>query len=84
MTFYDYARYRLSIFSREEAAAIVGYLEYRRDSDSDGIDTPSITAALDGFWRERAATAPLLLLYKSILRMKPPISGICKARNMVL
>ena len=58
MTFYDYARYRLSIFSREEAVAIVAYLEYRRDSDSDGIDTPSITAALDGFWRERAATAP--------------------------
>ena len=58
MTFYDYARYRLSIFTREEAEAIVAYLEYRRDSDSDGIETSSITAALDSFWRERAATAP--------------------------
>ncbi len=58
MTFDDYARYRLSIFSREESVTIVAYLEYRRDADTDGIDTPSIAAALDGFWRERAATAP--------------------------
>ncbi|MDH3503102.1 MAG: hypothetical protein OEZ41_06790 [Nitrospirota bacterium] len=58
MTFYDYARYRLSIFAREEAEAIVVYLEYRQDLDSDGIETSSITAALDGFWRERTATAP--------------------------
>lgn len=58
MTFYDYARYRLSIFAREEAAAIVAYLEYRRDSDTDGIDTPAITAALEGFWRERSTRAP--------------------------
>ena len=58
MTFYDYARYRLSIFTREEAGAIVAYLEYRREADADGIETSSITAALDGFWRERAATAP--------------------------
>jgi hypothetical protein len=64
MTFYDYARYRLSIFAREEAEAIVAYLEYRRDSDFNGIDTSSITAALDGFWRERATTAP----YSSALR----------------
>lgn len=58
MTFYDYARYRLSIFTCEEAGAILAYLEYRRDSDSNGIDTFSITAALDGFWRKRTAMAP--------------------------
>ena len=58
MTFYDYARYRLSIFTCEEAEAILAYLEYRRDSDSDGIDTFSITAALDSFWQKRAAMAP--------------------------
>ena len=58
MTFYDYARYRLSIFTREEAEAVVAYLDYRRESDSDGIEFSSITAALDGFWRERAAMAP--------------------------
>jgi len=60
MTFYDYARYRLSIFTREEAGAIVAYLEYRRNSDINGIETSDITAALDEFWRERAATAPPL------------------------
>ena len=58
MTFYDYARYRLSIFTREEAEAVVAYLDYRRESDSDGIEISSITAVLDGFWRERAAMAP--------------------------
>ena len=30
--FSDYARYRLSVFAREEAAAIVEYSEYRRDA----------------------------------------------------
>jgi hypothetical protein len=30
MTFLDYARHRLSIFTREEAAAIVTYLEYKK------------------------------------------------------
>ena len=57
MTFFDYARYRLSIFTREEAGAIVAYLEYRRDADSTGIDAPRITAALDGFWQDRAVHA---------------------------
>jgi len=58
MTFHDYARYRLSIFTREEAEAIVAYMEFRRNSDMDNIDTSDVTAALDVFWRERAATAP--------------------------
>lgn len=58
-TFYDYARYRLSIFTREEAQAIVAYLNYRRDSDVHGIDRATIDGALNLFWRERAANAPL-------------------------
>lgn len=58
MTWHDYARSRLSVFSREEAAAIVGYLEHRKDVDDDGIDTPAIEAALASFWRERAVSAP--------------------------
>lgn len=33
MTFYDYACYRLSIFTREEVRAIVEYLRYKRDLD---------------------------------------------------
>jgi hypothetical protein len=58
MTSYDYARYRLSIFTREEAGAIVAYLEYKRDCDPDIIDKRTIEAALDSFWLERARTAP--------------------------
>ncbi len=58
MTSYDYARYRLSVFTREEATAIVAYLEFKRDSDPDGIDREAIDAALQSFWLERAQTAP--------------------------
>lgn len=58
MTFYDYARYRLSVFTREEAAAIVAYLEYKRDSDESGLERERIEAALDSFWMERVEKAP--------------------------
>ena len=58
MTSYDYARYRLSIFTREEAGAIVAYLQFKRDADPDVIDKQAIDAALDSFWLERARTAP--------------------------
>jgi len=58
MTSYDYARYRLSIFTSEEAEAIVAYLEFKRDSDPDIIGRKAIDAALDSFWLERARTAP--------------------------
>jgi hypothetical protein len=57
MTSYDYARYRLSIFTREEAGAIVSYLEFKRDADPNVIDGKAIDAALDLFWLERARTA---------------------------
>ena len=58
MTSYDYARYRLSVFTREEAGAIVAYLEFKRDADPDVIDKQAIDAALESFWLERARTAP--------------------------
>ncbi len=57
MTSQDYARYRLSIFTREEAWAIVAYLEERRESDS-GIRQEEIDVALDSYWRDRAEHAP--------------------------
>jgi hypothetical protein len=57
-TFFDYARWRLSVFTREEAEAIVAYLKYRRDSDPDGIQRAEIDAALNLFWMERAENAP--------------------------
>src|SRR5215207_2851959 len=58
MTSYDYARYRLSIFTKEEAGAIVAYLEFKRDADPEVIDRRAIEAALESFWLERAQTAP--------------------------
>lgn len=58
MTWHDYARSKLAVFTREEAGAIVAYLEWKRDSDESGIDREEIDAALDGFWRRRAKEAP--------------------------
>jgi hypothetical protein len=58
MTWYDHARFRLSVFTREEAQAIVAYLEYKRDTDSHGMNANEINAALDTFWRDRAANGP--------------------------
>lgn len=57
-TFLDYLRYRFSIFTREEAQAIVAYLEYKRDVDTPRPDRIRIEAALDEYWRARAANAP--------------------------
>ena len=58
MTFCDYARYRLSVFTKEEAKAIVAYLKYRRDTEIHGIDRDQIDAALNSFWLDRAEHAP--------------------------
>jgi hypothetical protein len=53
----DYARYRLSVFTREEAGAIVAYLEYKRDHDP-GVRRDDVERALASFWRVRARHAP--------------------------
>jgi hypothetical protein len=58
MTFFDYGRYRLSIFTREEAQAIVFYLKHRQEIDSVGMEREQIEAALNSFWLERAEIAP--------------------------
>jgi hypothetical protein len=57
-TFYEYARYRLSVFTREEASAIVAYLRLKRDLDPDVFDREDMEAALNLFWLEREQTAP--------------------------
>jgi hypothetical protein len=57
MTFADLARYRLSVFSREEAKAIVAYLVYKRAADSYGLHQAEIEAALNSFWLDRAEHA---------------------------
>jgi hypothetical protein len=58
MTRSDSARHRLSVFTREEAHAIVSYLTYKRDRDTVGFDKSGIDAALKEFWFDRAASAP--------------------------
>lgn len=58
MTFYDYARFRLSIFTREEARTIVVYLRYKQESDSHKLYQEEIDAALASFWLDRATNAP--------------------------
>ncbi len=58
LTWDDASRHRLSVFCREEAAAIVAYLEFRRASDELGVDAPRIEAALTRFWHDRARLAP--------------------------
>ena len=50
---------RVSVFTRDEAQAIVAYLEYKRDADSHKLNTEAIKAALDCFWRDRAANGPM-------------------------
>jgi len=79
----DYARYRLSVFTREEAAAIVAYLEFRRDSDPLGLDKPRIQAALDDFWFDRAQHAPTAeILQQHLAEQKEYIDAIqAQARN---
>ena len=58
MIFYDYARYRLSIFTQEEVRAIVAYLRYKMDSDPEDLNNEEINEALNLFWLERAEKAP--------------------------
>ena len=59
ITWDDTARFRLSVFTREEATAIVAYLEWRRESDHSELSRAAIDSALERFWLERARTAPL-------------------------
>jgi hypothetical protein len=58
MTWSDYARHRLSVFTREEAKAIVAYMTYKREHDTMGLDRSRIDVALKEFWFDRAANAP--------------------------
>ena len=70
LTFFDYARFRLSVFTREEAAAIVGYLGYRHDLDPGGPWRAAIDAALSAFWLERAQAAPPTEALRQHVRMQ--------------
>jgi uncharacterized protein DUF6714 len=58
MTQFDYVRMRLSVFAREEAAAIVEYLRWKHEETDLPTEKAFIDSALDGYWLERTATAP--------------------------
>jgi hypothetical protein len=58
MTSSDSARHKLSVFTREEAQAIVAYLRCRRESAETDREREEVDTALDAYWLERARTAP--------------------------
>jgi len=58
LTFLDYARHRLSVFCREEAAAILAYLEFALEASWHEYSREAIERAIADFWRARAADAP--------------------------
>jgi len=58
ITFEDHARLRLSAFCREEAQALVAYLNHRREQSTLALERDGIDAALERFWNGRASGAP--------------------------
>jgi len=46
-------RHRFAIFDRAQAAAIVAYLEFKRETDE--FERAAIDQALENYWRHRAA-----------------------------
>ena len=68
LTFENYAHFRLSVFDREQAQAIVNYLEFKRYNDPQGLEQDQIRAALESFWYERANSAPTTKIINDHLR----------------
>jgi hypothetical protein len=58
LTFLDYARHRLSVFCREEAAAILAYLEFAYEAPWHEYSRDAIETAIADFWQARASGAP--------------------------
>jgi hypothetical protein len=54
-TWFESASHKLAVFDKAQAAAIVAYLEFKREADEFGRE--SIDQALANFWRRRAAGA---------------------------
>jgi hypothetical protein len=52
-TAFDYARYRLSVFCREEAQVILAYLKFRLEAAEMDFERERISAALEEYWLER-------------------------------
>ncbi len=80
MTWGDYARQRLSVFTREESKAIVEYMNWRRDRDEMGLDRSSIEAALKQFWLDRAVNAPTHEFLDAHLRAEDEFAAAIQKR----
>lgn len=50
-TWFESARHKFAVFDRGQAAAIVAYLELKRESDE--FERSAIDQALENFWRHR-------------------------------
>lgn len=81
ITWRDYFRQRLSVFTREEARAIVSYMKYKREHDELGLDRSRIDAALEQFWFDRAATAPTSESLKAHLRREEEFMAALQQRR---
>jgi len=51
-TWFESARHKFAVFDRVQAAAIVAYLELKRESDE--FERATIDQALENYWRDRA------------------------------
>ncbi len=81
MTGEDHARYRLSVFTREEAGAIVAYLEFKREVAPLASIGAEIDAALANYWLERARTAPEENSLREYLALQEQIFAASKSAN---
>lgn len=52
-TWFESASHKMAVFDQAQAAAIVAYLEFKREADE--FERESIDQALANFWRRRAA-----------------------------
>ena len=77
----DHLRYRLSVFTREEAVAIVEYLEWRLAEGRSPRDESFIAGALTLFWRERACTAPTRAMLAEHLREEAEYLAALRSPN---
>lgn len=55
-TWFEHARHKFAMFNAKEAAAIVGYLMYKRENgDLSDYEKTRINEALEGYWKLQAA-----------------------------
>lgn len=80
-TWYDYACYKLSIFTREEAEAIVAYLQYKMGVQDLKESQDRIRAGLDLYWLERSRTAPTEATLAEQLKQEQEIYSAVQENN---